>query len=839
MAVADLIYRIGGDSSRFIRALEQADKQLQKSIQGMSAMGKVGAYLTASFTAVGTALGELSRQAMLDMVEIQKSADRTGIATEELSRLAYAASLVGLELADVSDATFELSLKLGQAAQADQTAIDAFAALGIAVTDANGKIRSTSDVTEEFFQKITQVPDAATRAAKSAAVLGDDVALKMSPLLAQGSQAMQQMGDEAERLGLVISEEAGRSAVSFNQNLIRLQGAANGLGRYLVQVFSPALTEMTGKLLTGAMETDNLANRQDAAVKTMRGMLTLVRALGFGVEALALTFAQFGAGLTVSVQATVDNLSALSKMMGTIVQRGIGTSGERAAAAFREFGREVSEAETKRNAALLAMQKDRQEAWANFKADMALIDSNAGAAGIGLSAPEQALIDLDISPEDLKAAQSVYESVKSSGEKLKDEIAKIQKLLDQGLISQEAFDKRKKQLEAQFRKMGQGASKAFADGLNQNALRMSDYLDGVLGEMSDSAARMGDEAARAMEAMRDRAEQIREETMTPEERIARQTQELRMLYDAQLIDLETHNRAVAKLEKERVELPTVLQDRNREIQQGLRTDVQVIRDEVTQLSNLFILGAIDADTYNAAVKNIAGDEFLTNAEKTQQELDRINYLLSIGAITAEQYDVAINGIFPSAEKSLSAMEKMGATLATTLSDTFQQFLFDPFNADLAKMVQNFVSALARMATEILVKKALLSLFGGANASPGIASALAFAEGGYVSGPGTATSDSIPARLSNGEYVMPAKTVSHFGVEFMDAIRAMKPSRPAPVARFADGGYVSQQAPSSGGVRVVNVVDSSMVQDFLTSSAGEQVILNTIKRNRRQVSQVVA
>jgi hypothetical protein len=38
----------------------------------------------------------------------------------------------------------------------------------------------------------------------------------------------------------------------------------------------------------------------------------------------------------------------------------------------------------------------------------------------------------------------------------------------------------------------------------------------------------------------------------------------------------------------------------------------------------------------------------------------------------------------------------------------------------------------------------------------------FALGGYVSGPGTATSDSIPARLSNGESVMNAKTTSMFG-----------------------------------------------------------------------------
>ena len=38
----------------------------------------------------------------------------------------------------------------------------------------------------------------------------------------------------------------------------------------------------------------------------------------------------------------------------------------------------------------------------------------------------------------------------------------------------------------------------------------------------------------------------------------------------------------------------------------------------------------------------------------------------------------------------------------------------------------------------------------------------FAAGGYVSGPGTATSDSIPARLSNGESVMNAKSTAMFG-----------------------------------------------------------------------------
>ena len=55
-----------------------------------------------------------------------------------------------------------------------------------------------------------------------------------------------------------------------------------------------------------------------------------------------------------------------------------------------------------------------------------------------------------------------------------------------------------------------------------------------------------------------------------------------------------------------------------------------------------------------------------------------------------------------------------------------------------------------------------------------------AEGGYVSGPGTGTSDSIPARLSNGEYVVRANAVQHYGAGMMDAINTKK---------FAEGGIV--------------------------------------------------
>ncbi|MEG2049968.1 MAG: hypothetical protein RR100_24200, partial [Comamonas sp.] len=62
-------------------------------------------------------------------------------------------------------------------------------------------------------------------------------------------------------------------------------------------------------------------------------------------------------------------------------------------------------------------------------------------------------------------------------------------------------------------------------------------------------------------------------------------------------------------------------------------------------------------------------------------------------------------------------------------------------------------------------------------------------GGRVSGPGTATSDSIPAQLSNGEFVLPADTVKAVGVKRLRAlIKDTHQPSPGPKRRnhLADG-----------------------------------------------------
>ena len=92
-----------------------------------------------------------------------------------------------------------------------------------------------------------------------------------------------------------------------------------------------------------------------------------------------------------------------------------------------------------------------------------------------------------------------------------------------------------------------------------------------------------------------------------------------------------------------------------------------------------------------------------------------------------------------------------------------------------------------------------------------------AAGGLITGPGTATSDSIPAMLSNGEYVINAAAVQKLGTPYLDALNS---------AHFAEGGQVGEAAPgniSNGNVTLnVSAMDSSSFMDFLRNGGMDSI-----------------
>lgn len=88
----------------------------------------------------------------------------------------------------------------------------------------------------------------------------------------------------------------------------------------------------------------------------------------------------------------------------------------------------------------------------------------------------------------------------------------------------------------------------------------------------------------------------------------------------------------------------------------------------------------------------------------------------------------------------------------------------------------------------------------------------FAEGGLISGDGTGTSDSIPAMLSNGEFVISAKGVRAAGMNFLNAVNSGNFSKiRARLPKFADGGVVgeAQQETARGMTSFAKAVGTSV------------------------------
>lgn len=120
------------------------------------------------------------------------------------------------------------------------------------------------------------------------------------------------------------------------------------------------------------------------------------------------------------------------------------------------------------------------------------------------------------------------------------------------------------------------------------------------------------------------------------------------------------------------------------------------------------------------------------------------------------------------------------------------------------------ASISKIASQKLAEKLFGAIGGGDSGGIGgfiskLFSGKGFAVGGFVVGPGTATSDSIPARLSAGEYVVNAAAVRRLGVTVLDALNggAFAPLLAGPRFAFADGGLVPTGA-HSGQVFNMNI-----------------------------------
>ncbi|HEY0847394.1 MAG TPA: hypothetical protein VGE12_18640 [Noviherbaspirillum sp.] len=208
-------------------------RDLSGSITSLTALGgslSVGAFAAMVKSAIDTAdnLNDLSKS--------------TGIAVDNLAGLKMAAQQSGTELEGVAKAVNKLSVNIAKDSEK-------FAKLGVTAKDPIEALKQLADV-------FVSIEDPQLRAAVGSEALGKSWE-SVAPLLAEGGQKIGEMVDKGKRLSNV-TQEAAEQADKFNDQLVELRTAADGLAMKVGSDLLPALTEVTGAVKTAYEESGAL-----------------------------------------------------------------------------------------------------------------------------------------------------------------------------------------------------------------------------------------------------------------------------------------------------------------------------------------------------------------------------------------------------------------------------------------------------------------------------------------------------------------------------------------------------------------------------------------------------
>lgn len=145
----------------------------------------------------------------------------------------------------------------------------------------------------------------------------------------------------------------------------------------------------------------------------------------------------------------------------------------------------------------------------------------------------------------------------------------------------------------------------------------------------------------------------------------------------------------------------------------------------------------------------------------------------------------------------------------------------------SEMANKVIQDLIRIMIQAQITNAVAGSLGAPSSGGG--GLFGFATGGYVSGPGSSMSDSIPARLSNGEYVIRASSVKKVGVGFLDYINNLgsRSFKKKIDGNFADGGSVGSGVGSLGEMKVEIINKGAGKQSTEASFDAEKMVVSVV------------
>ena len=268
MNVFELFAKINVDASGFESNVKKAGGVAKNAL-----LGATGAI------AVGTAImGKQFISAAKDTAEygdnVDKMSQKIGISAESYQKWDYVMQRAGTSID---------SMKMGMktlSKQAESNS-DAFQKLGISQEEVASM--SQEDLFEATVRGLAGMEEGTERAALASQLLGRAGA-DLGPLLNQGTAAIDEQMEIAEKYGMVMPDSAVKASAAFQDSVTTMKMTMKGLKNRLMGEFLPALTQVTdglGKLFAGDMSgADDIAKGIEDVVNKISDMMPKIIEVG-------------------------------------------------------------------------------------------------------------------------------------------------------------------------------------------------------------------------------------------------------------------------------------------------------------------------------------------------------------------------------------------------------------------------------------------------------------------------------------------------------------------------------------------------------------------------------
>lgn len=241
----------------------------------VEAVGKAFAPISTAAGGALTSIGALAYKSVTAADDLNTLAKQTGISTDELQKMQYASDLVDVSVEDITGALRKLKPKMDENNST-------FAELGVSVTNADGSLRDATDVFYDSLKALSGISNETERDKKAMELFGKS-ADSLAGIIDDGGAALQAYGDEAERLGLVMSEDTLSALNEANDTIDRSKAIVGGslaqLGATAAQVLAPALEKVAGVIDTVSEKLRNLTPEQTETVMKILGIVASIAPL--------------------------------------------------------------------------------------------------------------------------------------------------------------------------------------------------------------------------------------------------------------------------------------------------------------------------------------------------------------------------------------------------------------------------------------------------------------------------------------------------------------------------------------------------------------------------------